>query len=340
MRAGIPAVAGVLGLLWAAVPAAGGPTAHCAQEISREIDRLSHPDLAEREAALRQLARIGAGDPEAVLSRLPDPAGDPDLLRYEARLRKLLDPRRLKALERTSDDPALAAAAEALFEDLGSAGHLALVDFVKEAGYILHDERFVAWDSRIDGGISLEEGDAPNERKAEGIRMSGETMWRWCRRGSLPNAGPAGEVVALFLDDADPRMRHTAVEGLERIGGAEVLKRAVPSLKDPDLNVRVGALRALSRNRIPEAMPEILSLLESRDRVSQVEAIYALGRYGEGAKRHALRLAPFLDREGTIPRFAAGALGKIVGLDLREDEASVEQARAWWRAHRADPDFN
>lgn len=307
-------------------------------EIRRQIDRLSSSDFEAREEALRRLVEIGAKEREGVLSALPpEDALDPELARSVQEVRRKLDPRRLQALAAAAGDPRIAEAAESLFEALGAKRHLAIVDFARACGYLLHDERFIAWDS----GIPLEAEDKPVEegkprRFTAKARIDGESAVRaWCAYGREPNAKAAAGVVAAFLDHPDAMMRHTAVEALERIGHRDTLEEAVELLADPDLNVRVGALRCLSRNLVPKALPRAAELLSGKDLVMRTEGIYAVKRYKEEAREYLPLLAALLhaDDKGT-PRFAAGAMGAILGTGWSEDEDSLVQARAWWEEHR------
>lgn len=124
----------------------------------------------------------------------------------------------------------------------------------------------------------------------------------------MPNV-PCAPLEAV-LDDADPRIRLAAAEGLARCGGGDVRTVSTALNAEADSRARAALVHALGASRSPEAVVELSSLLRGDDPALRFEAVRALG------ESHAPEaLGPLLDAlrddDRNIRAAALDALGRL-----------------------------
>lgn len=144
-----------------------------------------------------------------------------------------------------------------------------------------------------------------------------------------------------FLTHADAGVRQAAVYCLTQNPDPRWTPALLDRLEDPSPQVRLVVLQALLRAGDPEVLRRVVIFLD-KEKVSFVRqvAIRALGQV-----RHApaaSRIAAFLDDEdSSLATVAAQALRSIAGSSWPDAPNDiVQQARAWWEAHKDDPAFH
>ncbi|MCY2929759.1 MAG: HEAT repeat domain-containing protein [Planctomycetota bacterium] len=90
------------------------------------------------------------------------------------------------------------------------------------------------------------------------------------------NKPGAGQAIAAFVRDTNPRVREAAIVSGARFSGNAPLVRA--AMKDPDENVRIAAITVLTRTDDPEAVADLgrIALDNHADAKSRVAALDGL----------------------------------------------------------------
>jgi len=102
--------------------------------------------------------------------------------------------------------------------------------------------------------------------------------------------GKAIPLLAALLQAPDPDFRWWAVRTLAEIDHPNVPAYLVTAVQDPDLSVQQCAALALRQNPLPEAIPHLIALLSSPDRLTAHLAADALISIGEPAVLHLIEL--------------------------------------------------
>lgn len=317
-------------------------------EVGREVRRLGHERVEEREIAQRRLLSWGRDHPEQVLRRLPE--NDPDL-EVRARCDRLrrevpYEKARSRALDLAGGDAALRERVEALFAERTSSAVLAFMDvrLGNPPGWAGVFGKLLSWE---DAGCRAAVLSVVRHHRLKEILPD-------ARKG-LRDASPGVRAQALF-----------AVEALSGPGDVSVSGAAEGLLRDPDASVRCAALQVCFRSGEPDAGDRIAPLTEDPERTVRCEALLKLG--GCGGLKYAARIAeqlqaadqnvayaavngliaigdarilgvvsPLLDHE----RSAVRSLAAVVIARQQGDRAlrSVAMAKAWWQERKDDPRY-
>jgi HEAT repeat protein len=140
------------------------------------------------------------------------------------------------------------------------------------------------------------------------------------RRDAVTRLGALGRpeasrAAAVALNDSAAIVRATAARAVLSLGGSEAARLILPLLADPDEFVRREAAYALELARSPDAVPALITLVESDKKPSvRAAAAVALGQIGD--RRAVAALSAALSR--LVP--ASGFFGRAVRRKVEEDE--------------------
>ena len=150
--------------------------------------------------------------------------------------------------------------------------------------------------------------------------------------GMLDAATGAEVTQALFAIVADAAatrlLRASALEAVAVISGDERIQETIQRFFDADeVELRLGAIRAMARSVNPRWRPVLEATLRSPDPDARQEAVAALGAYDDEALVPLLTLVAREDREIDVRLEAVQTLGQIGGRTaLRELETLREHA--------------
>ena len=145
-------------------------------------------------------------------------------------------------------------------------------------------------------------------------------------KGAGTSAAPA--LSTAVLTHANPVVRKAAADSLGDIGGAGSVAALLKAMKDPDGRVHAAAVFALySRavNRDPDiesAVPELAAALDDPVPGVRLDAAYALGAIGPGARSAVPALLAAIQKKESMVTFAE-ALAKVDVVAAREHTLSL-----------------
>jgi serine/threonine-protein kinase len=126
--------------------------------------------------------------------------------------------------------------------------------------------------------------------------------------GDLDSSPDAERLVTMLTSDSDPVVRLRAAQALERIGGPEAIAGLAQGLGDPMEDVRLAAVKGLSKLDPGFAKPDLARLLlEDPNYEIRVQAAHALGTTGDPEVRPLLEAA-LEDSNEFVRAAAANAL--------------------------------
>ncbi len=253
---------GVAVLLGAEVLRAEGPQSFSDEDVAGAVLRLADPDYATREEASRRLLGWGTSEPERLRKLLPDKAMDPEVQERLAQLRLgMIRGFLLQRVEKEASAPARMAAGD--FLKLPTrAGLLALVKaagpgkraLVAEVCLFLMEKEPLQRAPLIEA-IQCLDLDPEHELglvhpEGEAGTLAGSMAFDTLILLHPPSALRAAE---LLMEDADPKIRMVAAEGMVELvtdprtsaqaGKGECAQRLA---KDPDPDVSAKARYALA----------------------------------------------------------------------------------------------
>lgn len=321
-----------------------------ADAVRKAIGELSDPAFDRREAASERLVEWGCEDPDAVLPVLATSCSDGDAERREriatVQHRIRWESRRRSALL-LSGHPVWKESVNALF-DRPSRKTLDRLWTSKSAG--------PAETSRVLAGFL----DHP----------SPELRGAVCTAFIRAKYRASVRLLVPVLGDEDPKVRVLASDALERLGNRDLEPELIQILGHPEHEaralavhvlaslhcrgsaaavhallqdkeelVRQKAFECLAKMRDPASLPILLQALKDPEPRMRSFACMALSGFGS---RSALpSLAALLEDPVPAVRVnAAAAIGGLTQQDWSEDPDILNTARAWWAAHKDDPELN
>ncbi len=141
------------------------------------------------------------------------------------------------------------------------------------------------------------------------------------------------------MDDQDPHVRRIATLAFTYHDNRIPISRIEKLLGSAEADDRVTAVIVIRRQEESALLPMTLSLLHDPDEEVRGYAAAAVGKLGK--RSHIPRLIPLLDDPNQLPRSEGlCAILLLAGEDAtRLTDENVAATRAWWEAHKDDPEF-
>ena len=132
--------------------------------------------------------------------------------------------------------------------------------------------------------------------------------------GNIGEYAPAetGMALAALLHDPSPHVADTAAEAIGRIGGsARVIKKLIEAVHDPRVTTRRAAITALRWMEASSAYAALVQTLKDPDAQVRQGAIAALGELGDRRAVTAMQDRLLHDSAAAVKSEAAYRLGKL-----------------------------
>jgi HEAT repeat protein len=271
------------------------------------VEYLDVEDLETCHAAVTALGRIGDARAVPRLTEMLAEGGPETMIAAAGALARIGDRRAMAPLLTLLEYPH-AAVRQAAIAALNSIGH---PDLAEQVTALLEDPNPVVRESavRIAGYFGY-------PRCAQSVADLCSDASETVRAAAVENIvfmehPDVRAIVLRAMAEDTPKVRAAAARALAHLEGIDVLEGLLRALEDEDGWVRYFTARSLGRHSYPEAVPALVTVLQS-DPVKFVRAasMVALGQIGGG--RAAAALAPVVeDQDDDLAMAAIEALGMV-----------------------------